>query len=100
VPVVITGSSDDLIEVDGDLSEEFYSPDGGRDEGDLLACSDGTMLRISYTREGIWRITPVEQGSATLTIEQAPENDEDRYTDTATLDGPISWVVLGTQIAK
>jgi hypothetical protein len=100
VPVIITGSSDDLIEIDGDLSEEFYSPDGGRSEGDLLACSDGTVLRISYTQDGIWRITPVVQGSAILTIEQAPEDDEDHYTDTATLDGPVRWVVCGTQIAK
>lgn len=101
MPVIITGSSDDLIEVDGDLSEEFnaYS-DADEDAGRILACSDGTVLRITYTRPGIWRIHPVVEGSARLTIEQAPEDDDDRYTDTATLDGPIRWVVLGSQIAR
>jgi len=93
--VVITGASDDLIEVDGDIREEFtYKND---DEGDLLAFSDGTLLHIVFARFGIWRITPLVRGTATLTIEQ---QTEDEGTDVATLDGDVRWVVHAINHAK
>jgi hypothetical protein len=94
--ITIYGASDDLIEVDGDISEEFpWQKRGyGQPSGDLLAFSDGTILRIEFTDSGVWRITPVVRGAADLTIEQAPEGDEDNYTDKATLSGAV-WVVQG-----
>lgn len=99
--ITITGASDDLIEVDGDISEEFpyQKPGYGQPTGDLLAFSDGTILRIEFTRDGVWRITPVVRGAAALTIEQAPEGDDNNYTDRATLDGAV-WVVQGMAYAK
>jgi hypothetical protein len=87
--ITISGASDDLIEIEGDIREEFYLQDD--DEGDLLAFSDGTVLRIAYS--GPWRITPVVRGSAELTIQQVDEDDEG--TDTATLSGEVRWVVHG-----
>jgi len=100
--ITIYGASDDLIEVEGAGSEEFtYQERGyGQASGDLLAFSDGTVLRIVYSDAGIWRITPVASGAATLTIEQAPEGDENNYSDRATLTGDISWVVQGIAIAR
>lgn len=95
--VRITGASDDLIEIDGDISEEFS---GNDEEGDLIAVSDGTVLRISYTRDGIWRIVPVVHGSAKLTITQAPEDDDRNYTDEAVLTGDVRWVVHGSELAQ
>jgi hypothetical protein len=88
----ITGHSDDLIEVDGDINEEFSY--GNDEDGDLLGFSDGTLLRIKFDADGTgnWRITPVARGAATLTIEQAEGEDG---TDKATLDGDVRWVLHG-----
>lgn len=87
--IVITGASDDVIEVDGDIREEFTYHNDKDENGDLLAFSDGTILRIVFARFGVWRITPVARGTAALHIEQ---QTEDEGTDTATLTGDIRWV--------
>jgi hypothetical protein len=101
VSITIYGASDDLIEVDGDIREEFtYQGDDHPNSGvgDLLAFSDGTILRIIFTRSGVWRISPVMRGTADLSIDQAPEGDESNYTDVATLSGAV-WVVQGIDYA-
>lgn len=96
--ITVYGASDDLIEIDGDIYEEFghYS---SSDDGEpaLLAFSDGTVLRVVHDHEGIWRITPVVQGSATLT--HVFGQDDREHTDKATLDGDVRWVVYGSQMA-
>lgn len=98
--ITIYGASDDLIEIDGPIAEEFgYDGHGerdGEDRGDLLGFSDGTLLRIYRDREGVWRITRLRTGRAAYTIEQG---DEDNGTDKATLDGDVAWVVHGTSFA-
>ena len=66
--VVIEGSSDDLIEIDGDIREEFYANDD--EDGSLLAFSDVTVLRIIYPDSGVWRISPVVSGHGTLVVER------------------------------
>lgn len=96
--VIISGASDDLIEIDGEdgsPDEEFSCPE----QEALLAFSDGTALLIKVDGNGVWRITPEARGTATLTVDQAPTDDDRNYSDRATLDGPITWVVLGTEIA-
>ena len=92
--IIVFGASDDLIEIDGDISEEFQYLNNY--DGDLLAFSDGTLLRIAYTR-GIWRITPVLYGTAELVILQCAENDDENYSDTAYLEGVVNWVVHGVE---
>jgi hypothetical protein len=94
----VYGASDDLIEIEGDISEEFNLVDD--DKGDLLAFSDGTVLRIAYTNPGIWRITPVVRGTATLSIDAAMEDDDVNYTDKATLDGDVVWVAHAVAYAR
>lgn len=89
--ITVYGASDDLIEIDGDLNEEFPHRNA---EDAILGFSDGTLLRIGYTPNGVWRISPIVRGSADLTIEQAPEDDESNYSDRATLSGAV-WVVHG-----
>lgn len=95
--ITVYGGGDDLIEVDGDIVEEFshYEAEDREVPGSLLAFSDGTVLRIALTPPGVWRITPVAVGRAALSIAQAPEDDDDNYSDRATLDGEIAWVVHG-----
>src|SRR5712691_13232507 len=95
--VTIYGASDDLIEIEGDINEEFTLED--EDEGDLLAVSDGTILRINYMNDGVWRIALVQRGTSEVAVEQAPEGDEDNYSDRATITGEIAWVVQGIALA-
>lgn len=94
--LVIKGSSDDLVEVGGDFHEEFNPSDP--EEGFLVIASDGTALRGKY--DGVWRLTVHTQGSATMSKVEAPEDDDDNYSDVVTLEGDIAWVALASQIAK
>lgn len=97
--VIINGASDDLIEVGGDISEEF-AVYGETEDGVLVAFSNGTVLRVVYAAAGVWRITPVVTGAGSLSIAPAPEGDEENYSDVAALTGvDIKWVVCGNQIA-
>lgn len=99
----IYGASDDLIEIEGDIGEEFpYYGDPV-----LLAFSEGTILRVVFDRDGIWRITPVFRGRARLThiiCNPDPFDDSD-YSDVVHLfdeeqDEPVQWVALATDYAR
>jgi len=98
--ISVYGASDDLIEVEGDIVEELSY--GSEDEGDLLGFSDGTLLRVRYDNDGVWRITPIATAEGTiLEIVQAPADNEDNYSDVATLhDVEITWVVQGGYYAR
>lgn len=89
--VTVYGASDDLIEVEGDIREEFpwNDPDAA-----YLGFSNGVILRILFSISGAWRITPVA-GADRVQVAQCPENDEDNYSDKATVDGDVMWVVCG-----
>lgn len=95
----IYGASDDLIEIEGDIQEEFNPSDC--EEPCLLAFSDGTLLQIQYGVGGtaLWRIQPLVYGSAKYRKTEAT-NEDDNYSDVVTLDGEIKWVVCGDQWAK
>ena len=92
---ILFGASDDLIEVEGSVDEEFNPHD--EDEGSLVVFSDGTVLRIVYSRGGVWRITPVVTGPAFERIEQADEDGD--ATDRAYL-GDVQWVVCENRIER
>lgn len=97
--ITLYGASDDLIELDGDIREEFtpLGEDDPDEPGDLVAFSNGVVLRIKFTH--VWRITLVA-GKGLVTIVQAPELDEDNYSDVATIGGDVAWVVCGNQFAR
>ena len=87
--VTIYGASDDLIEIEGVLREEFAYNDGEH----YIATSDGSLLGIRY--DGCWRITPMAIGPDTeYSIVQAVGEDDDNYSDRATLTSirPFIWV--------
>lgn len=90
--ITITGASDDLIEVDGDISEEFNPPDG---EDSILGFSNGVLLRVRYDDDGIWRITPIRGGEVVTIVYGGATHDADTH-DVATLISPADWVVCGT----
>lgn len=95
--IKIWGASDDLIEIEGDIDEELYynERENTSDDENILAFSDGTVLGIRYGDPGVWRISKRASGSSTCEIIQAPDNDDNNYSDVATLDASIHWIVRG-----
>lgn len=98
--LTVYGASDDLIEVEGDIREEFTA----NDDLNYIACSDGTVLSITYDQDGFWRIRclwawPRSDGSPAVTIEDGRDPDTD-YSDRATVHGDIKWVVHGTRYER
>jgi hypothetical protein len=91
--IEIRGASDDLIEIDGALSEEF-SVSG---ESVLLGVSDGTLLTVSFDVSGVWRINLLVEGSAEYS---KVDGTEKSGTDVVKLEAPsLTWVLLGDQRA-
>lgn len=105
--VTVYGASDDLIEVEGAITEEFNPPYGSDDDAiNYLGFSDGTVLAVVYDADGCWRITPRVIGPHTkYEVVQATNADKD-YSDRATLTNlgysseEFKWVVFGTEWAK
>lgn len=95
--ITVYGASDDLIEIEGDISEEFNAL--GEESGSVLAFSDGTLLSVLYDDNGIWRFNRLRGGSAAYSKDENPPTDEDRYSDRVTLDGDVQWVTFGAQKA-
>lgn len=95
--IKIYGASDDLIEIEGDISEEF---DHYNDEEPFyLAFSDGTALSVLYDKDGFWRINRLAFGSAEYSKHEGMDEDGD-YSDIITLTGDIKWAIGGKNFAK
>jgi hypothetical protein len=86
----VTGASDDLIELEGDLNEEWDRFDSA---GDYLAFSDGTVLFAKYDDDGIWRFTPYAVGTLYDHVVQGVVAD-DTFDVVRFKDG-IKWCVCG-----
>ncbi|WP_139905635.1 hypothetical protein [Clostridium thermarum] len=91
----VTGHSDDLIVIEGEIREEF-----GRynSEEDYLAFSDGTVLRAYYDEDGLWRFIVVFKGS--LFKEKIEGNVQEDINDLVTFHAGIVWCVCGKDLAK
>ena len=95
--LTIYGSSDDLIEIDGDITEEFSVPYDYNDAPTgYVAISDGTMLQYRYDNGGIWRFSLDTLGEGTVLSKAEGTSEPDTGTDTVTLkrDGKFLWVAL------
>ena len=89
----VYGCSDDLIELDGAIYDEFDAYD--RDSH--LKFDNGAVLAVAYDRDGdgIWRIeNPREHPSVTITRCEDRDGytgpDGDIYSDLATVTGATS----------
>lgn len=88
----IYGASDDLLEFEGDIEDEFYV---NHNKPFYIGISDGTLLRVDYDDNAIWRINVVRKGSSEFAKD---EGDVDKDTnDVITIYGEISWVLFGTE---
>lgn len=93
----IRGYSDDIIDISGDIEEEFYHTD----DGDFfVVVSDGTVLRIAYDANGMWRIYVISKGDDTVLDHHQGTDEDDDYSDIVTLTGEsdIEWVIGGKGI--
>lgn len=98
--IKIYGHSDDCIEIDGDLREEFYPSGNGPN---YISCSDGSLLTIEYAPDdtACWRINLVVAGTAAYTHVMGDEdakgkqNEGGGYSDVATLEGvDLKWIAI------
>lgn len=92
--LTIYGASDDLVETEGDVREEFNAYNAGPQ---YIACSDGTLVRIEYADSGCWECRVVTLGAGTTASHVPHDNDATTYTDRLTLTAtkPFKWVTLG-----
>lgn len=98
--ITLYGASDDLIEIEGDIREEFpYRDLDGK--GDLIGFSNGMLVRVLLDGDGVWRIHPIRaMGRGTYAIEQAQVGDDDNYSDRLTIPGVVvEWAVHGEAAA-
>lgn len=100
----IYGASDDLIEIEGEIEEEY----GMGETGVSFSCSDGTSGKINY--DGNWMITIKTTGSLFKKIvngspAEEPHTDEDAkgcspYSDVLILNDGIEWVKISRKTFK
>jgi hypothetical protein len=88
----VYGHSDDCIEVEGHLEDEFSS----FDKASHLYFSDGTILRCEYgaNDKAQWEIKPVKIGTVGPgNVVRSKATDEDaNFTDTVEIHGNLLWV--------
>lgn len=90
----VYGSSDDLIEFEGDVSGEVCDPcTNKRDRGALLKFSDGTLLEVKYGRLffGVWTILLLQRGPLFSGIVTCNKSDGASYSDVAHFKDGLKW---------
>ncbi|MFL0197795.1 hypothetical protein ACJDU8_19820 [Clostridium sp. WILCCON 0269] len=90
---VVTGASDDLIEIGGELEEEFNAYDCN--DG-TMAFSDGTLLRVDYSKDGIWKFNPIYKGSLFVRVIQGSISED--TNDEAYFDSGLKWCAFSTEM--
>ncbi len=95
----IYGTSDDLIEFEGDVSGEIgcYGTDDAP-HGVLLVCSDGTLLEVKYGKldMAMWGVVLVKAGSLFDRIDPCVDKDADPYSDVAHFHAGLKWAIAAT----
>jgi hypothetical protein len=84
--VLIYGASDDLIEVEGDITDEF----GAYDKWKYVHFDDGTVVKAGYALvpDKGWSIEVVKLGDGAATEVLEPTMDDGQhYTDRLSLTG-------------
>jgi hypothetical protein len=101
--VKVYGASDDLIEVDGDIREEFgYHYSESDPTTKYLSFSDGTVIRVRYGEadEYGWSLKAMADGTDSA-VTHIPATSEDNYSDMIEIeDVDIRWVVIGDQFVR
>lgn len=98
----ITGYSDDTIDIEGDICDDFDCfrlCGGGRGDDDpqyILACSDGTILRPKYGQVGaIWQFEVVRKGRLLSHVNYGSAKED--TNDTVVFNDGLEWVALAKE---
>ena len=99
--LTIYGASDDLIEVEGAIRDEFPVEVLDDESTVFVAVAGGIVLSITYSQTGVWRIDLVHQAllGSHVDIARAPEGNDRNYSDRATIELPPlvrPWVLVGS----
>jgi len=89
--VMIVGGVDDVVEIRGDVQEEYVL------DGDLgfIGCGDGTLISVEIEEEsGQWLFSQVTAGSADIKIHDH-ETDTGQKTKAVTMAGDLNWFIFG-----
>ena len=97
----IYGASDDLIEIDGQITDEIYAYSAS-DEPVKFKTSLGTEGTISY--DGEWKIIIKEEGDDFVRVVESvgddnphtedETNDIPSYSDVLILSGDLDWIKI------
>lgn len=104
----IYGASDDLIEIDGAISDEVnvYLKDG---EKVKISASDGTNATIEYDDNGEWKIEVLDAGNKcqkkiVSVGDEAQHGGEAKgttsYSDVLIFEDGIEWIKIGKKTFK
>jgi hypothetical protein len=85
----IYGASDDLIDVEGDVHDEF----GSFDSNSIVGCSDGTRLEFEYLMGGLWKIKIHNTGDLFDRLEICEKETDKGHSDIAHFKSGLKWVV-------
>lgn len=94
----IYGYSDDNVELEGDIHEEFYVPGAGYDNQPLIVLSNGVVLRVTYDNDGIWRFTPLKGSDKVFVIHNDQSDIEG--SDVVMIDDTVTFAVCGTSLVE
>lgn len=94
--IVISGASDDLVEVVGEVPgcNEYSAYDNPL----FVELSTGDVFRVEYTELGVWEVRQCVYGGLKAiggTVQTTPHasgDDPDPYTDIVAVMGNIEWV--------
>lgn len=90
----IYGASDDLVEIEGDVSGEV----GCYNKNVILACDDGTVLLTHYGKPGfggVWGIVVLRRGDLFDRVDVCTSEDADPYSDVVWFRDGLRWVRAG-----
>jgi hypothetical protein len=83
----------DIIDIEGGgLNDELYPDDVN--QPCFIACSDGSVFRVIYDDDGIWRITVLFQGTL-----YDHKIEKDTFDEVYLQDG-VKWIVGGVTMIK
>ncbi len=91
----IFGVSEDFIEIQGDISEEFMIELSEQLQNQFFVFSDGTILCALFKHDG-WTISKIRGGTAEYL--HASAGALLARNDVVTLTGHLYWVMRGSEV--
>jgi hypothetical protein len=91
--ITIYAASDDLVEVDGDIKEEFSSYRFSDPGGAYVCVSTGDLIQFRMDEEGDWFARVIVDATSPV-IGRRPDREGDEQV---TITAPVTWVVATTE---